>query len=237
MDKKKSLLAVIITFYGIAISLRYLTNKTSFLSSVDNLFLKTVLQGIGPAIGAIITFKLFSIPWVMTLKGDFKKIYIPLVIFWGLPIFVITVVAYFKNGTLPYGLVLSVLIYGLLEEIGWRGFLQQVLKPLPKSASILIVAVLWFVWHLNFELSTSNLIFFGILILGSWGIGKVADRTNSLLAVAAFHSLNNFFTEMDVFKIAVLVTLILIWIPAIMYMDKPEKKTSINKGFFQSGIE
>lgn len=227
MDKKKSLPAIIV-FYCIAITLRYLTNKTSILSGIDNVMLKTILQGVGPAIGAVVAFKLFGIPSVMTLKGNFKNYYIPLVIFWGLPVLIISATAYFTQGTLPYGLVLAVLIYGLLEEIGWRGFLHQVLQPLPQFARILIVAVLWFIWHLNFELSTSNLMFFGILVLGSWGIGKVADKTNSLLAVAAFHSLNNFFNELNSTKIIILIALATIWVLTVVYMNKLEKK-SISK--------
>ncbi|MDR2084917.1 MAG: CPBP family intramembrane metalloprotease [Bacteroidales bacterium] len=219
MNKRKTIYAIIV-FYAIAICSRYITNKTGILSGMDNFFLKAVLEGMGPAIGALVAMLIFKIPMQMSLKGNFKNIIIPLSIYWFLPIILITAVAYFTNLTFPVIGVTTILIYGLLEEIGWRGFLQQLLKPLPKFIGILIITILWFIWHLDFSLTIGNLIFLGILFLGSWGIGLVADKTNSLLAVAAFHSLNNFFTELNTQKIIILVILIVIWILTIVYRRK-----------------
>ncbi|KKX50082.1 CPBP family intramembrane glutamic endopeptidase [Sphingobacterium sp. IITKGP-BTPF85] len=141
---------------------------------------------------------------------------IPFLLYWALPIILILGTEYAIKGTLSFEAITAILIYGLLEEIGWRGFLQQQLKPLPELLNVLIVAVLWFIWHLNFDFTSSNLLFLGILILGSWGIGKVANNTHSLLAVAAFHSLNNFFLEMNTLKIILLISLLSIWIIALV---------------------
>ena len=220
--KFKSIIAIAV-FYVIAITLRYLTNKTSILTGIENDFLKTILQGIAPAVGALVACVFFRIKMEMGLRGNFRNSTIPLLIYWIFPIFLIGTVAYFTNGTLPFVPIITILIYGLLEEIGWRGFLQQILEPLPKFAGILIIAVLWFIWHLNFEISISNLLFFGILLLGSWGIGLVADKTKSLLAVASFHSLNNFFTELNTQKIIILTILLTVWILSIIYRKKFEK--------------
>jgi hypothetical protein len=54
-------------------------------------------------------------------------------------------------------------------------FLQHQLKPLSQFSNILIVTVLWF-WHLNFDFD-SNLLFFGILLLGTWELEKWQDNT------------------------------------------------------------
>ena len=224
MNRKFNSIIAIVVFYVIAISLRYLTNKTSMLSGIESDFLKTILQGIGPAVGALVACVLFRIKMEMGLKGNFKNYAIPLLIYGIFPMLLIGIVAYFTNRTIPFMPVITILIYGLLEEIGWRGFLQQILNPLPKFAGILIITVLWFVWHLNFELNTSNLWFFGILLLGSWGIGLVADKTKSLLAVAAFHSLNNFFAELNTQKIIILTILLTVWILSIIYRRKFEKQ-------------
>ena len=48
--KKTKRIAAIAVFYVIAIALRYLTNKTSILSGLESAFLRTILQGMGPAV-------------------------------------------------------------------------------------------------------------------------------------------------------------------------------------------
>lgn len=206
----------IVTFYLIAVSIRYLTNKTTLLDSIENYFLKIIIQGIGPTIGAIIAFLIFKIQPVMTLKGNYKNIFIPISLYGAMPIIIITVTAYIMTGNFAHEFILAALLYGLFEEIGWRGFLHQVLQPIPKIMSIFIVASLWFIWHLNFELTIANFIFFGVLVLGSWGIGKVADRTNSLLAVAGFHSLYNFFSDLSIANLSILVALSAVWILSLV---------------------
>ena len=213
----------IIVFYVIAILCRYLTNKAGFIDGISNVYLKSILTGIGPALGAVIVFAIFKIKPVMTLKGNYKNIIFPTMIYWVLPIALISVITYFQKGTNPWIIILSTLLYGLFEEIGWRGFLYQELKSLPLFANILVVSTLWFLWHLNFELTSSNLLFFGILILGSWGIGKVGDSTNSLLAVSAFHSLNNFFPSYDTTRIAILITLLAVWIIGLVIRKRLQK--------------
>lgn len=215
----------ILTFYVIAILLRYLTNKTDLLNGVSSDFLKVILQGIGPAVGAVVAFSVFKIKPTLTLKGNYKKTLIPFLLYWGLPIALILGVEYCTKGTISFTAVTAILIYGLLEEIGWRGFLQQELKTLPAFLNIVIVAALWFIWHLNFDFTSANLLFLGILLLGTWGIGKVADNTHSLLAVAAIHSLNNFFQEMNTTKTMILVTLLSVWVIALVIRKRQLKKS------------
>jgi len=68
------------------------------------------------------------------------------------------------------------LIYCYFEEIGWRGYLQDELKHLKEWQRFLIMVILWYIWHFSFLKNTSldgEIIFLGILILGSWGLGKV----------------------------------------------------------------
>ncbi|WP_293916053.1 MULTISPECIES: CPBP family intramembrane glutamic endopeptidase [unclassified Sphingobacterium] len=215
MKNKVNYLAVL-TFYIVAVALRYLTNKTDLLESVSSSFIKVLLQGAGPAIGALVVFYAFKIKPVLTLKGNYKNTILPFLLYWGLPVVLILGFEYFLKGTFSFMAISAILIYGLLEEIGWRGFLQRELKPLPEFLNILLVATLWFIWHLNFDMTSSNLLFFGILVLGSWGIGKVADNTFSLLAVSAIHSLNNFFPEMNTTKICILLILLSVWVTALV---------------------
>ena len=222
--KNKINVPAILTFYMIAIALRYLTNKTDLLDGVSSNFLSVVLQGISPAIAAMAAFYIFKVKPTLNFKGNYSKTSTPFLLYWALPVVLISGAAYFIKGTIAPVTVISILFYGLLEEIGWRGFLQRELKPLPDFLNILLVATLWFIWHLNFDLTSSNLLFFAILILGSWGIGKVADSTHSLLAVSAFHSLNNFFPAMDTIKTILLITLLLIWVISLLI-----RKRQLNK--------
>ena len=222
MKNKINYLAIIV-FYAIAILCRYLTNKAGILDGIGNEYLKSILTGIGPTLGAVAVFFIFKIKPTMSIKGNYKNLTFPILMYWVFPIILISGVAYFTKGTIPWMIVLSILIYGLLEEIGWRGFLCQQLKELPLFTNILIVATLWFLWHLNFELTSSNLLFYGILILGSWGIGKVTDATNSLIAVSAFHSLNNFFPNLDNTKILILALLLTAWIIALVIRKRMQK--------------
>ena len=218
----------ILTFYSIAISLRYLTNKTELINGISSEFIKVLLQGIGPAIGALVAFTVFKIKPILSIKGNYKKVIVPFLLFWMFPIVLILSVEYFIKGSISYQAVFAILMYGLLEEIGWRGFLQQELKALPQFLNILIVATLWFIWHLNFDITSSNLLFFGILLLGTWGIGKVADSTQSLLAISAFHSLNNFFPEMNQTKIIILATLLIVWVTALVIKKRQIDKKNIS---------
>jgi membrane protease YdiL (CAAX protease family) len=215
MKTKINFLAIV-TFYTIAISLRYLTNKTPLLDGLPPGFLKVILQGIGPAIGALVAFVLFKIKPDLSLRGNYIDTASAFLLYWALALFLILGVEYVTKGTCSVLGVTAVLIYGLLEELGWRGFLQQQCKEFPEALSVLIIATLWFVWHLNFEMTTSNLMFFGILLLGSWGIGKVADRTHSLLAVSAFHSLNNFFPHMNSLRFVILMVLLSTWVISLV---------------------
>jgi membrane protease YdiL (CAAX protease family) len=211
----------IVVFYLIAIATRYLAVKTDILSEA-NIYLRIIAEGIGPTLGVIVACFVFKLKFSpMTLKGYYKSLVFPSLVYWIIPILLIPLFTLISKGTFPIFYVFMIFFYGLLEEIGWRGFLQQQLQGLPKFLNILIVAILWFVWHLNFDITTANLIFFGLLIFGSWGIGIVADKTKSLLLVAAFHSLNNVKSEINLILIALLFVL---WIAIIVYMEKKKGK-------------
>lgn len=91
-----------------------------------------------------------------------------------------------------YGLlaVVASLVYCVMEEYGWRGYLQEELKELQPLKRYLLIGFLWYVWHLSFLTTATvyeNLFFLLMLLIGSWGIGQVAVATKSILASACFH--------------------------------------------------
>lgn len=226
--KDKINIPAIILFYIIALAFRFLAVKTTLLNQVDNEYLKILLRGVGPTIGAIAAFTLFKIPSGLSLKGIYKNFLLPFIVYWIFPAALIASVYYWQHSQFPILLMFTVLVYGLLEEIGWRGFLQKQLKSLPKMYAIIITAILWFSWHLNFDLSTSNLIFLGVIFFGTWGIGKIYDKTASLLAVAGVHSLNNFFRNgLHETELMLIAVLLMIWVVFIIWYDKRNRFTPV----------
>ncbi len=114
-------------------------------------------------------------------------------------------------------------IYCIMEEYGWRGYLQeefQFLKPITKFLSI---GLIWYAWHLSFLTEATlvdNLFFLGTLILGSWGIGQIAELTKSIVACSCFHLLVNIFMYNHFFnnafnglsKLVILIISVFAWI-------------------------
>ncbi|WP_281233193.1 CPBP family intramembrane glutamic endopeptidase [Flavobacterium gelatinilyticum] len=222
--KSKINFKAIAVYYIIALICRYLAVKTNLLAGIENGYIVILLRGVGPALGAFAAIKIFSIKNGMSLKGFYKNTLIPFAVYWLLPAFLIAGVYYFTAGKFPVLLMFTVLVYGLLEEIGWRGFLQEELKSLPVFTSTLIIGLMWFLWHLNIDMTTSNMVFLGIIFFGTWGIGKIYSKTASLLAVAGVHSLNNFFREgLHDTELILIVVLLVIWIAFVIFYDRKKK--------------
>jgi membrane protease YdiL (CAAX protease family) len=84
------------------------------------------------------------------------------------------------------------LLYCIMEEYGWRGYLQTELAALGNWPKYLLIGACWYGWHLTFLTDASladNVQFFALSVLGSWGLGQVADATRSVLACACLHML------------------------------------------------
>ncbi|MDF2474714.1 MAG: abortive infection protein [Sphingobacterium sp.] len=227
MMKRKINYWSIIIYYIIATVCRYLTNKTEILNAIENPYLKSILTGAGPAVGAVFVFVAFKIKPVLSLRGNFNSLLFPVVLYWIFPVLLISIVSYLTKGVVPQLAVFSVLIYGLLEEIGWRGFLYQELKAVKPLYNILLLSILWFLWHLNFDFTSTQIFFFVILVLGSWGIGKVADTTGSLIAVSAFHSLNNFFPNINTKSGAILAILLVVWLISLVIRKRMKGRSKV----------
>ncbi len=125
------------------------------------------------------------------------------------------------------------IVYGFLEESGWRGFLQDALQPLPEWKRYCSIGVLWGVWHFTSFLSGTatvvalRLTMMGALwIGGSWGIGKVAERTRSLSTAAMLHLIFNLSTALPAAKLLpVLAASGLSWILLLKNWPRPQNET------------
>lgn len=91
-----------------------------------------------------------------------------------------------------YGIIAgtSTLVYCIMEEYGWRGYMQEELREWTLWKKSLFIGSIWYLWHLTFLTTASfqaSLLFWSMMVFGSWGIGQVAESTKSILASACFH--------------------------------------------------
>lgn len=158
------------------------------------IFTTVLLEGIGVLIAAliIIPFLKKERKTELSLFGTSKSKSLIMAI---IPIIILTIIGVTNDFGMEYnfyGLVASIgtFLYCIMEEYGWRGYLQQELKLLKPWKKYLIIGFIWYLWHLTFLTKASvgdNLFFVGMMVLGSWGIGQVAESTKSIIASACFH--------------------------------------------------
>ena len=208
-------IGAIATFYIIAILVRLISllvvdKCPSIETSYALQVCAALATGLGPAIGALVAMLIFKRKTEYTILGksawkSIATIVIPCIVFGII-------------GGCDLGVTcLLAFTYGLLEEFGWRGFLQYELRKLPVWQYVLIITVMWFLWHLDLTLRGA-LPFFLLLLFASWGLGKVVSETHSLLLCAAFHGIANF-SKRDLFSdttftvafICVIVFWIVLW--------------------------
>ena len=226
LSDKNIHIGAIATFYIIALLVRLISllvvNKFPSIETSYALQVSAALAtGLGPAIGALVAMLLFKRKTEYTLAGKSARKSIATIV---VPCIVFGII-----GGWDLGLTcLFAFVYGLLEEFGWRGFLQYELRKLPMWQYVLIITVMWFLWHLDFTLQ-SVLPFFLLLLFASWGIGKVVTDTHSLLFCAAFHGIANF-SKRDLFSdttfTAAFICVIVFWIVMWYFVGTSPKQQS-----------
>jgi membrane protease YdiL (CAAX protease family) len=200
------------------------------------------LQAIGVLVGALIALRLLKKERKLEISvfGTSVKWSVIMSIIPVILLLIIGVNNKQGDNSHYFGLMagLSTFFYCFFEEIGWRGYLEQELKGMQELQKILIIASLWYLWHLSFLRNPDviqNVIFFGWLLLGSWGLGKIIELTKSLFAVTCFHMIinillfNGFIKEgldrLD--KIIIFAALTLTW-TLILVIWKREKNIADN---------
>lgn len=85
------------------------------------------------------------------------------------------------------------LVYDIMEESFWRGYLNDLIKTKHIFIKYIITGFLWAFWHLlifdNFNQWGGFHIFLLLSILVSFIIGFAVSRTNSILIAASIHAL------------------------------------------------
>lgn len=196
----------VVIFYAIAITISNLFRFDVFelnaglkaWSGLGYVVIRNVLEGSGVFLGALVGIHLLkrARPVGVSFWGTSRKF---VLLRAAVPLVLITVIGVPNNFGINahlFGAVatVAVLFYCVMEEYGWRGYLQQKLTGLQHLLKFVVIGALWYFWHLSFLENTdvvANALFYGTLVLGSWGIGQVAVLTRSIGASACFHFVVN----------------------------------------------
>lgn len=153
-----------------------------------------LLESIGVIIAALIAISLLKKKrkTEISLFGTSKS---KSLIMSVIPIIILTLIGVrneFELNAHLYGLiaVIATFLYCMMEEYGWRGYLQEEFKSLKAWQKYPLIGFMWYLWHLTFLTEASvgdNIFFFAMMVFGSWGIGQVAESTKSIMACACFH--------------------------------------------------
>lgn len=207
----------------------------------------------GPGIAAIITMLLFRKrhPRTITIFGGSigKSL-----LFYLLPSLALGVVIALTAGDelrefeSPIVVVFILPIMGIIntlgEELGWRGFLQDALRPLPPVWRYVLIGVLWEFWHFTNRTAGDPLgkvaivlaISYPATIILSWIIGLATDRTKSVMIAVTLHAWVNALFEFPLPGTYIVFALSLVlWIYLLKRWDRGEpaelpEKTVENAG-------
>jgi membrane protease YdiL (CAAX protease family) len=194
--------ARIAIYYGVALGFSILarvywrTNDASGVAQGAWGMYWRLIGGVGPFLGAAVVWAAFRLERQITFGGTYPPLGLAMLAVPAIVMGVIGIANPFAVEPHLFGVHLGVwiAIYAVLEETGWRGYLQGEFSHRPALLRYAIVGVFWYAWHLSYLTPHpigDELLSLGFIILASIGIGFVADRTKSILAAASFHIVGN----------------------------------------------
>lgn len=231
--KQKTNWLSVITFYSIACLIswpffwwRDIESESWALWNVHG-FVKTSSYMWGPGIAALICFFLFRKTHTRTVTF-FGTSSLKSLLFWFVPIIAFSLTS--LHGAVALTLPITGFLVVLGEELGWRGFLQDALKNLTPIKRAVIIGVMWELWHFTNRMSAglqiSTFIRVGIfivaLIIISFFMNKLTDKTKSLVIAVTVHSWINILFEYSSLATFVVFGLSLpFWAYLIWKWEKP----------------
>ena len=108
----------------------------------------------------------------------------------------------FSSPALAGTLLLMGLVNVLGEEIGWRGYLQAALRPLPFLGRHLLIATLWEAWHFTGRLSEPTPLWqsWAVNVLLSMVMGVATERSRAILVAVTLHAWFNLAFELPIWQ-------------------------------------
>jgi uncharacterized protein len=210
----KKLIIHIAIFWGLAFAFSYLLDQYIPKRLAQAIYpgLNVFSYGLGPAL-AVGTMGLFGKIKTYSLSGYTTKGWILSSLMFISPIVVVCLT---NLNQLPkaFLIVLSITVYCIGEEIGWRGWLLKQLEvnEISQVIQTFVIWILWLAWHLSFQQID---IFFALaLLLGVIGINVATRKTGSILVASAMHAIINlgsFFPKSLLFVVPIWVTIFVFW--------------------------
>jgi uncharacterized protein len=82
------------------------------------------------------------------------------------------------------------------EELGWRGFLQDALRPLKEWKRWLVLGLMWEFWHFTrglvngtpIQLILRKSMMIAMVLILTYIIGRLTEKTKSLMVAITLHS-------------------------------------------------
>lgn len=118
------------------------------------------------------------------------------------------------------------------EELGWRGYLQDALRPLAGGKRFVLIGVLWEFWHFTTRtthgwsikrVALTLLVSYTAVILLSFIIGYAAERSKSVVVAAAIHTYVDLLLNNLAYS-GVLLLVLPLW--AIMIATWPDRRSA-----------
>jgi uncharacterized protein len=155
----------------------------------------------GPGIAALICFFIFRKTHVRTITITGTST-VRSLLFFLLPyaIWIIILLINPDEKTIAPEYFLQLIPFGFLmiigEELGWRGFLQDALRPLKEWKRWLVLGLMWEFWHFTrglveggpLQLIIRKTFMIALVLIMTYIIGKLTDKTKSLIVAVTLHS-------------------------------------------------
>lgn len=161
--------------------------------------LKTVAIMWGPGLAGLICLTIFRKSHVRTV-GLLGNKPVRALIFWFAPLVLLAILGVKEgNGAVSHTLPLLISVMAVFtvmgEEVGWRGFLQDALRPLKPAWRYLLIGALWEIWHFTnrthdktlLQASLSVGLFSIVTVALSFLIGIAVEKSKSVLVATAIH--------------------------------------------------
>jgi membrane protease YdiL (CAAX protease family) len=196
---------------------------------------KHMLYMWGPACSALICFIIFRkshkrhiMFWGFSIWRSLLFYFLPLLL-WGIMMQLFPT----EHDMTPLAL-LKLAFTGFLmilgEELGWRGFLQDTLRPLSEPKRWIVLGVMWEMWHFTrglvnatpVEMLMRKSVMLASVMILAFIIGKLTERTRALMVAITLHAWFNIMFEFPAMHTFITMGInVLIWFGLLYKWKSP----------------